>query len=87
MIERRPIGAIEWLVMTRATLPPDAADREPRESVVLGWRVRRRAEELRIIDVLRDGISAVAQRARYMSLETTAPLSDDSFFGLPAVAA
>ncbi len=42
----------EWLVVTRSTRPGEAA-------IQLAWRVRSGAGGLRIIDLLRDGASAV----------------------------
>jgi ABC-type transporter MlaC component len=60
VIERRPIGEAEWLVITRAELRGSAADPARPEPVVIRWRVRADARGLRIIDVFRDGVSAVA---------------------------
>lgn len=60
-LEDRPLGPGQWLVLMRT---PD-----PRgEPVIVGWRIADGAAGLRIIDVMRDGVSGVrAQRAALAS--------------------
>ena len=50
--ETRPIAPGEWLVLTYGELPGG-------KPVVVSWRVRALPEGLRVVDVLRDGVSAV----------------------------
>ncbi|MSP00363.1 MAG: hypothetical protein EXR07_04825 [Acetobacteraceae bacterium] len=67
--EIRPIGTVEWLVITRSELPTGPA--------VLSWRVRGLQEGPRIVDLSRDGISAIeVQRRDLASALRTRPLED-----------
>jgi ABC-type transporter MlaC component len=52
VVETRPAGADQWLVITRVE---PAGTGEP---VVLGWRVAGTGSQGRIVDVQRDGVSA-----------------------------
>jgi ABC-type transporter MlaC component len=52
IVETRPAGPDQWLVMTRAE--PGTSG----EPVVLGWRVAGVGAQARIVDVQRDGVSA-----------------------------
>lgn len=54
-IEERPIGPGEWLVLTRQPGPQG-------EARILAWRVQESAAGPRILDVLRDGVSAIRTR-------------------------
>ena len=61
-IEDRPLGPDEWLVLTRVPDPQGDAQ-------ILAWRVRAGELGLRIIDLLRDGVSGLrARRAEFASL-------------------
>jgi ABC-type transporter MlaC component len=55
ILETRPIGPAEWLVITSHELPAGTAG----GPVVLSWRVRALPEGPRIVDLSRDGISAI----------------------------
>ncbi len=69
--EIRSIGPTEWLVITRHELPAGT----PGSPVVLGWRVRALPDGPRIVDLLRDGVSAVqVQRDDIAAALRTRPL-------------
>jgi len=55
IIETRAIGPAEWLVFTRV-VPAGQAE------VTLAWRLRAGPAGLRVVDMLRDGVSAVITR-------------------------
>lgn len=55
LLETRSIGAGDWLVLTRV-----APAGQP--EAMLGWRVQARPDGPRIVDVLRNGVSAVITR-------------------------
>ena len=56
--ETRPAGAAEWLIFTRSVPPGEAGARDP---VVVAWRVAAASgTPPRIVDLQRDGVSAVA---------------------------
>ena len=54
-IEDRPIGPGKWLVLTRQPGPQG-------EARIITWRVLETVAGPRILDVLRDGVSAIRTR-------------------------
>ena len=88
-------------VLAYMTFPTDALDQDPLDQPLerLNGEIKRRTEVVGIFPneaaiirlvgaiLLEQNDEWAVQRARYMTLETIAPLSDDPIVSLPAVAA